>query len=62
MKSDVHGCSTCPKGHEQHETFMRAGREFVQYDFRTAGGELFSCVAGSLEEARMRRNSWLTLQ
>ena len=59
MNSDVNGCSTCPKGQEMHETFMRDSKEFVQYDFRTFGGELFSCVAGSLDEARQLRDSWL---
>jgi uncharacterized protein DUF3873 len=59
VESDIKGCSTCPKGQEQHETFMRDGKEFVQYDYRTNGGELFSCVAGSLELARQQRDSWM---
>lgn len=59
MKSDIKGCSTCGKGQEQHESFTQDGKEFVQYDFRTAGGELFSCVAGSLEVARQQRESWM---
>ena len=59
MKTDVKGCSTCPKGQEQFETFMRDGKEFVQYDFRTAGGQLFSCVSGSLEIARQQRDDWM---
>lgn len=58
MKTDIKGCSTCLKGQEQFETFRRAGRKFVQYDFRTEAGKLFSCVAGNLQEARQKRDSW----
>lgn len=58
MKSDIKGCSTCPNGQERHETFTRSGREFVQYDYRTETGNLFSCVAGSIQEARQKRDSW----
>jgi uncharacterized protein YaiE (UPF0345 family) len=58
MKTDIKGCSACPKGQEQFESFRRAGRKFVQYDFRTESGKLFSCVAGSLQEARKQRDSW----
>jgi hypothetical protein len=60
MKTDLNGCSTCPQGTEQHETFTRAGKKFVQYDFRKTTGELFSCVAATLREARIRRDTWLT--
>ena len=58
MKTDIKGCSTCQKGQEQHETFTREGKEFVQYEYRTFGGELFSCVAGSLELAREQLDTW----
>lgn len=64
MKSDVNGCSTCPKGVEQYESYIsQVGRktyEMVQYDYRTEDGELFSCCAPSLDEARRRRDVWLT--
>jgi hypothetical protein len=53
-------------GHEQHETFTAPGRmgkpgpERCQYDYRRHDGELFSCVAASLEAAREKREDWLT--
>ena len=63
MKSDVNGCSTCPAGREQYEfytqPFGRKRRRLVQYDYRHTDGDLFSCVAPSLEEARRRRDTWL---
>lgn len=61
MKSDVRGCSQCPPGEERFEWFSgpRRGARLVQYDYRTPGGELFSCVAVSLEAARRRRVRWL---
>ena len=63
MKTDINGCSTCPVGKENYEEFtMTIGRkvyEKVQYDYRHTDGELFSCVANSLEEARERKNKWL---
>lgn len=30
-----------------------------QYDYRHIGGELFSCVASTLEECKNKRNLWL---
>jgi len=48
-------------GAEQWESFSPAHRRnqtFVQYDYRHSSGELFSCVAPSLEEARRKRNRW----
>lgn len=63
MKSDINGCSTCEAGREQYENYtQKIGRKvyrLVQYDYRHADGELFSCVAPSLEEARRRRDKWL---
>lgn len=63
MKSDVNGCSTCAAGRENYEFFtVRTGRKRltrVQYDYRHTDGELFSCVARSLEDARERKNEWL---
>jgi hypothetical protein len=65
MKSDNHGCSTCPPGQESYEYFEVGGypgslkSERVQYDYRTLDEELFSCVAKSLDEARQRRDNWL---
>lgn len=61
MKSDVQGCSTCPKGKEQYEIYKSAfdGKLRVQYDFRTEDDRLFSCIAKSLEDARKQRDLWL---
>lgn len=63
MKSDVNGCSTCQAGREQYESYTQhLGRKtyhLVQYDYRHTDGDLFSCVAPSLAEARRRRDTWL---
>lgn len=63
MKSDINGCSTCMPGCENYESFThRIGRQtlrLVQYDYRTPDGELFSCVAPSLANARALRDNWL---
>lgn len=64
MNSDLNGCSTCPPGIEQFEYFSftlpnRKNVQRVQYDYRTKGGKLFSCVAKSLNEARAKRDAWL---
>jgi len=60
MKTDVNGCSTTANGQEQYEEFRSPRGERVQYDYRTPAGELFSCVAKSLADARHRRDKWLT--
>ena len=63
MKSDINGCSTCPVGKENYEFFtINFGRKTykkVQYDYRHTNGELFSCVANSLDEAREKKDKWL---
>ena len=50
-------------GEEQYEEYRSATlrRKMVQYDYRDETGELFSCVAPSLEDARKRRDNWLTI-
>lgn len=61
--NDNNGCSICAAGSENYETFsIRIGRKRVkrvQYDYRHADGELFSCIGGTLEECRERRDKWL---
>ncbi len=55
-------CSVCEAGKENYITFRPAHRPkqvFYQYDFRTVNGELYSCVASTLEECRHRRDEWL---
>ena len=59
MRTDVKGCSTCQVGRESYETFRTTKGERIQYDYRTQDGDLFSCIAKSLEEARKRRDDWL---
>jgi hypothetical protein len=55
---------TCKPGQEQWEeyhssVYMRGDGRFVQYDYRTPSGELFSTIARTLEVARQRRDKWL---
>lgn len=59
MKTDKNGCSTCQPGKEQYETFTRRGKKYVQYDYRTESGELFSTVAPTLDQCREKRDAWL---
>jgi len=64
MKTDVNGCSTCPKGEERWEEFPHPGPsrisdKLIQYDYRHIDGELFSTIALTLELARARRDNWL---
>lgn len=63
MKTDVQGCSTCPKGEERYETYytrlFRKKVKRVQYDYRHINGELFSCVKPSLFACRKARDLWL---
>ena len=59
MKTDQNGCSTCPIGQEQYESFNTPKGIKIQYDYRHTDGELFSCVAGSLGQAREKKDVWL---
>jgi len=58
MKSDVNGISSCENKQEQYEDFVIGGIWRVQYDYRADDGELFSCIAKTLEMARARRDEW----
>jgi len=59
MKTDIKGCSTCLNGQESFEPFFHKGQEYIQYDYRTDDGQLFSTVARDLANARKKRNNWL---
>ena len=66
MKTEmtVNGISVCPTAEERHEYFTlalspRRKKRLCQYDYRDADGELFSCVAPTLEECRAKRDIWL---
>lgn len=53
---------TLPPGGEQYETFIPAIRKAgkrVQYDYRHADGELFSCVKRTLIECQAARDRWI---
>ena len=65
MKTDIQGVSQTQPGQEQWEEFTTRGlypKKMIQYDYRTPAGQLFSCVAPSLDHARHRRDAWLTRQ
>lgn len=59
----------CLPGQEQHEMYKTSVPKVVNgkrtfpkhcaYDYRHTDGELFSCVAPTLEVARARRDAWL---
>ena len=50
-----------PNGQEQFEPFYSSVRRsnWVQYDYRHTTGELFSCVARTLDICRQKRDLWL---
>lgn len=63
-KMTVNGVSVCPTGEERHEYFTlsfssRRKKRLCQYYYHDADGELFSCVAPTLEECRAKRDMWL---
>jgi hypothetical protein len=56
------GCSVCRLGEENYTTFRPAYRSntvFYQYDYRDKSGELFSCVAPTLEACKEKRDKWI---
>lgn len=64
MAMTENGCSTCTTpGTEKYEKFSwglpRKRKTSYQYDYRHIDGELFSCVAPTLEQCRTRRDEWL---
>lgn len=58
MKTDINGCSTSVPGSEQYESFTMGRKQYVQYDYRTPDGELFSCVRHTLTQCRAARDKW----
>lgn len=55
------GCSTCANGNENYTHYIACNRKkYYQYDYRTEDGQLFSCVAPTLERCRAKRDLWLT--
>jgi hypothetical protein len=51
---------TLKPGRERRETFYShfAKRRMIQYDYRHANGELFSCIAESEMEIYDKRTAW----
>ena len=60
MKTDINKCSTCRPGEEKYKKITRDGKTFVQYEYRTPDGELFSVVKCNLETARICMGEWLS--
>jgi len=61
---DTNGVSNCQTNGEERFEYFTSGRgrkakQKVQYDFRNYNGELFSCIANTLEEARHKRDETL---
>ena len=59
MKSDINGCSMVAAGQEHYEIFFHRKKQYVQYDYRTPKGTLFSTVAPTLKAARSQRDKWV---
>lgn len=64
---NINGVSTCKEhGSEHYEHFIsrRHGHrhQFVQYDYRTLDGELFTCVRDTLDACRLACAEWLSLR
>lgn len=59
MAMTVNGCCTTAPGKEQYEAFTMNRKRYVQYDYRTPAGKLFSCVRPTLEQCRADRDKWL---
>jgi len=57
-------------GQEQHEyyyphfrgkrNFNAPGTKLCQYDYRHTDGDLFSCIAETLDQCREKRDEWLS--
>ena len=61
QKMTINGVSTGTiAGAEKYKSGIgRKRRTLVQYDYRYADGELFSCVCATLEECRKKRDEWM---
>ena len=60
---NTNGVSNCQTNGEERFEYFTSGRgrkakQKVQYDFRDYNGELFSCIANTLEEARQKRDNY----
>ena len=57
------GATRCTQNNqERYEVFTmgygRKAKKMVQYDYRNNKGELFSCVAPTLEKARIKKDNY----
>jgi hypothetical protein len=61
MTLHTNSVSTCNLGEEKWEKFYSyiLKQNMIQYEFRFANGELFSCTASSLAEARIKRDQYI---
>ena len=55
------GCSVCDKGKENFREYKSpvTKKYYIQYDYRTPEGKLFTCVKPTLEKCREARDNWL---
>lgn len=59
---NLNGCTKCREiGNERYEKFRMSYNKkyYYQYDYRHTNGELFSCVAPTLEMCRAKRDKWI---
>ena len=58
MTLNTNGISTCNSNEEKFQRFYShiLKQNMIQYEFRFADGELFSCTANSLAGARTKRD------
>jgi hypothetical protein len=51
----------CKVGEEKFKEFHPKGRgAVVQYDYRSAEGELFSCTGKDIDSCRKKKEDWLS--
>lgn len=62
MHTDINGCTSTAAGQEQYEYFESRKRFFIQYDYRTPDGDLFSTVTETLAQAHAKRDEWIEKQ
>jgi hypothetical protein len=57
--NNENGCSVCAQVSENYTMFTHRGKKYYQYDYRTQGGRLFSCVKPTLAKCRKERDNWM---
>ena len=61
--NDERGCSNCKVvGTENYQRYTACNKKrYYQYDYRHTDGELFTCVAPTLEACRVKRSRWIEM-